>query len=522
MLYLLLTISIAEFQDGSQLAHHTVPGNEIKDLSVIDLPKDKKKKVKNTKEKAMKQNNGYGSSHSTPVQAALQDDAILFYRSSTPSRENESRGGNNNNNNNGGSQKKKLLKRKEHNHYSNNDHDITWGDDIAQIKGSNDFDFESSTAGFDKHAALEEFVNSDKIDPSQRLAAHNKLKSPVKTKYDNDENVIGTKIDKWEQSGSEHSIVNERTRVSERTTKNLNSIIRDTSRPRYSTRSPSLEFRGSQFICSNSKDVLPLASPIQLLEIERLSNETFKISPQLIAENASRSLGSIVIKILGGSSRISNKNHNLPPLVLILVGNNRSGSSALATGRQLTNHGVRVIAFTLTDFNSVDEFDDNVGQQLELFQLAGGKCTSSLSGLNKIISDIDSPIELVIDALQGYDTNLSDLWGSELDLAAQLINWVTEQEISTLSIDIPSGIDAGSGLIGDLGCINAKWVASLGLPVNGLLHAYANGAVDRGEWTHYLVDVGLPSNLFKKGSLRKFDRNWFSGDWTANFEIADR
>lgn len=478
---------------------------------MTDLPKELSKKKKNKNKSKNNNNNfnnnGYDSSVSTPVQKPLQDDAILFYRSNTPSKDN------NNSTSNG---KKKILKK---NAYSN-DEAIVWNDNVAQIKSGDDFDFESSTAGFDKHAALSEFANNDRIDPSQRLAAHNKLNSEVKTKYSNDENVLGQKIDKWEQESRSASGGTERTtRVREITANNLAAVVG--TKPRYN-RSPSLEFRGLQLACSQTKDILPLASPIQLLEIERSSHESFKISPQLIAENASRGITGLVIKILGGSSRISQKNHNLPPLVLLLVGNNRSGSRALAAGRQLTNHGVRVIAFTLTDFNAVDEFDENVRYQLDLFQLAGGKCTSSLSGLNKLVSDLDTPIELVVDALQGYDTNLSDLWGDELELAKQLIRWVQQQDISTMSIDIPSGIDAGSGLMGDLETIDAKWVVSLGLPVNGILHAYSNGAASLGSWTHYLIDIGLPSNLFKKGSLRKFDRNWFRGDWSVSLEIVEK
>lgn len=81
------------------MAHHAVPGSEIKDLKVIDMPKDSSKKKKSTKneKKSNKDNNNYdNSTNSTPVQQPLQDDAILFYRSNTPSRETESRsnGGN--------------------------------------------------------------------------------------------------------------------------------------------------------------------------------------------------------------------------------------------------------------------------------------------------------------------------------------------------------------------------------------------------------------------------------------------
>ncbi|CCH44702.1 Enhancer of mRNA-decapping protein 3 [Wickerhamomyces ciferrii] len=513
---------LAEFQDGSRVAHYSLPGADIKDLKVIDIPKElqKKSRKKNNKEKINKSNgntnynnnNGFDSVNSTPVQQpALQDDAILFYRSSTPTTADTSYQS---------KPKKKLLKRRE-NVYSNNDQDITWDENIAEIK-SNDFDFGGSTAGFDKHAALEEFVSRDNIDPSQRLAGHNKLKAPIKTKYNNDENVLGgIQTDNWNHSNDYEDVEVRKTRV-EATSDKLNTLINKeiNTKPIY-TRSPSLEFRGNKLVNSQG-ETLPLASPIQLLEIERLASESFKITPEIIAENASRGITGLAIKILGGSSRISNKNHNLPPLVLILAGNNRSGARALAAGRQLTNHGVRVIAFTTTDYNSKDDLDENVAHQLELYQLSGGKCASSLSGLKNIISDIDSPIELIIDALQGYDTNLSDLWGEELEGVQHLIHWVKEQDIKTLSLDIPSGIDSGSGLIGDVDKIDSKWVVSLGLPVNGVLHAYSNGAAERGDWTHYLIDIGLPSSLFKKGSLRKFDRNWFSGEWSVSLEITDK
>ena len=54
--------------------------------------------------------------------------------------------------------------------------------------------------------------------------------------------------------------------------------------------------------------------------------------------------------------------------MLLLIGA-RGGSRAFATGRHLTNHGVRVLAFMI---NTV-EVDADLQQQWKLFESSGGK-----------------------------------------------------------------------------------------------------------------------------------------------------
>ncbi|KAH3667739.1 hypothetical protein WICMUC_005271 [Wickerhamomyces mucosus] len=478
-----LTLEKVHFDDGSRSRFYEAAGSEITDIKVTELPNDllnSKNKRKERKNRNVSNNNYSNSSN---------------FGSPGPTNDHSSRPQDK-------TPKVKILKRRENNGDNfYHDKNIVWSaGDVSHIKHGGDFDFEGSTAAFDKSSALEEFAQNDRIDLSQRLVSSNKLKSPLKTKYDNDENVLPNQRDGWDKDNNTRTIE-----------KQFSSL---------KIRSPSLDIKGF-LLTSIRKEQLPLASPIQLLEIERLSSENFKISPRLIAENASRSMINIIIKILGGSTRIDESNHNLPPLILLLAGNNRAGSRALAAGRQLTNSGIRVVAFTLIDHTSTDDFEEQVAEQLNLFKLAGGKCVSNLRDLKKVIKSIETPIELIIDALQGYDTSIIDLWGDELQAAKSIIQWTNQQGVKTLSLDIPSGIDAGSGLISEIAPIDSKFVLSLGLPLNGILQAYSNSIVSRGDWAHYLVDIGLPSKLFKKGNLRKFDRSWFAGDAVVPLEITE-
>lgn len=470
------------FDNGQSVDSYTVQGDNIRDLKVVGLPHELQKGRKNQ---------GY------------TQDEVVFSASETVQPGNNS--------------KVKAKKSGKKSVYFN-DGDVTW-DDVSSIKQSEEFDFAQSTADFDKRRALEEFEVNDNVDSENRLVGHNKLK----TKYSHDENVLQNKSDNWEDTSSvlsdEAGAITITNRENKKASAQLLAMIQ--TQPANARRSPSLETRGYQ-LQSMAKEQLPLATPLQIIEVERLCSENFKLSQQLITENASRGIASLVVKMLGGSSRIAQSNHNLPPLVLLLVGNNRSGARALATGRQLANHGLRVIAYTLTDFTNTEDLDANVQEQYEMLEFVGGKSVCMMTELSKFMSSLETPLEFVVDGLQGYDTSLGDLWGSELENATSVISWVNGQGVNVLSLDIPSGIDAGSGLLCGISPIEAKFVASCTLPVNGLLLAYSNQVVQKGEISHYLVDVGIPRKVFKQGKLRKFDRSWFAGDFVTGLDVVEK
>ena len=83
----------------------------------------------------------------------------------------------------------------------------------------------------------------------------------------------------------------------------------------------------------------------EYLEVERLTiAETGPTEEQLI-ENAGRGCATMAMPALGGARRLNPRNiqHNSPPVVCVMAGNNRTGAIGIATARHLANHDCRVI-----------------------------------------------------------------------------------------------------------------------------------------------------------------------------------
>ncbi|ODV97090.1 hypothetical protein PACTADRAFT_39965 [Pachysolen tannophilus NRRL Y-2460] len=486
----------------------SVDGNQIKDLVVIDLPA----KLKNGK-KGVNKKKGANTptASSANIRSPTNSPRLL----------------------NGQLKKSKIKKQQnQNNNFSSDEVDL-----------DTDFDFQSNLAKFDKSSVFAELSLNDNTDPSSRLVGHNKINSTPSTpavNYDNHEMV--KRESNWEANWDS---INANTNDTSNKHESLSNYQqRQQSIPsRLSTSTP---LSGSLFAMTleSSKSPLPLCSPINLLEIERLSQDEYGYDSSLIVENASRGLSGLIIQLLGGTTgRMGNNiiidgnnrgNVNSPPMILILVGNNRTGAKALATGRQLTNHGIRVIAFLINDSDSDDdELIKIVSKQLTLFEKFGGKPVFNLNQLKNILNKVDSPLELIVDGLQGFDTNLSDLMDNELAKAINLIEWCNKQHCNKLSIDIPTGLDAGSGQLTNLGkldsthqeegvFIDAKFIVSMGLPLNSLLNLYGYGIIHTGDAIHYLIDIGLPKKILTKGSLRKFGRQWFTNEWCIKLEVSSK
>lgn len=373
-----------------------------------------------------------------------------------------------------------------------------WGLKVGDIKVSDDFDFAANLAMFDKKTVFADFQKNELTITRDRLVSLNK----VSDKYDNDENVLtGQNCDNWNKIGS----------LSQRLTLPL---------PTTSNHSPgTLLGRDHQYSFSFEEDStgVPLASPVQLLEIERTSAESYGIDQKAFSEVGATNLMRLILtKILGGSVRLNQrKNHNLPPLVLLLVGSGRSSSRVFALGRHLTNHGVRVLAYVIDE----EMVDGEALHQCQLFEKCGGKVVSvQFSELLGILhNQLDTPVELIIDALQGLEGQLSDLFYSpkNMETLTHVVRWANESKQSSkiLSIDISSGLDGGSGTasVPNL-VISSRYIVSMGIPLSGLVHAYNNGSLGD-EITHYVVDVGVPNAVYNsKPHLRKFDKFWFRGE----------
>jgi enhancer of mRNA-decapping protein 3 len=350
---------------------------------------------------------------------------------------------------------------------------------------NHEFDFEANLAMFDKKTVFADFHKQDNA--SSRLVDYNKLKPKIK--YGNDEMIINSK-DNWENIGKKDVPI-----------------------------TVDIPKENDLHLRSQYGSVIS-ATPIQLLEIERLA-ENFGFNQDLLNEVCATNLSKLIIRNLGDSTRLSKRdNHNLPPLVLILIGSSRCGSRALATGRHLSNHGIRVLGFV------INQDDNNLQQKIKLFENSGGKIiynkTSTL--FDVINNQLDSPVELILDGLQGYDDHLDDVFYNNKSELLSLINWLNQPSQSRIimALDLPSGIDGGSGMItNEKYLIKCKWCISMGVPITGLLLAYKNRHLENHDIIHYLIDVGIPNKVYSaKSNLRKFDKFWYCAESYMIMELS--
>lgn len=403
--------------------------------------------------------------------------------------------------------KKKRVERVEDSRPSTRSGTPRQGDwaSVQEIK-LKEFDFAANLAMFDKKSVFADFEKNDPVAAQDRLVGHNKVDAVKRSgdKYGNTEMVLPDKTDNW------------------------NSIASLSGRRALPVpvggAVPHPAGRDQHAFQFEDRSAAPVASPVQLLEIERAAQESFGVDAGVSAEIAAANTFQLVVReMLGGAARLSRKNHNLPPLVLLLVGSGRASSRAFALGRHLTNHGVRVLAYLI----EAEIAEADMLHQCRMFEKAGGKVVSVPFGelLDILHHQLETPVELIVDALQGYDSHLADLFYTEQAMLSlqQVVRWANEprQSSKVLSLDMIAGVDGGSGAVLDPTLrLHARYVVSVGLPVTGLVYAYNNGVL-AGDVVHYVVDAGIPNAVYStKPHLRKFDKFWYCADGYVKLVVA--
>jgi len=161
----------------------------------------------------------------------------------------------------------------------------------------------------------------------------------------------------------------------------------------------------------------------------------------------------------------------------LLVGSGDNGGDALFAGALLCRRGVRVLALLL-----------NPGRAhaagLAAFRAAGGRVVPEFG-----------PVDLVVDGIVG-------LSGSG-PLREPAANIVATLDAPIVSVDLPSGVDADTGLIHD-GAVCAAATVTFG----ALRNAHALAARQCGRIT--LVDIGIDAS---EPTLRRLSDAEVSGRW---------
>lgn len=185
-------------------------------------------------------------------------------------------------------------------------------------------------------------------------------------------------------------------------------------------------------------------------------------------ENAGRDLAELTLELLGDDWQTST--------VMVLAGGGGNGGGGLCAGRHLRNRGLKV-DYCLADKNNLSEV---TAWQLKLIRSAGAR-EAEAGDLGSARSTI------ILDAVIGYSLN-----GAPEGAARDLIRWANNASARIISLDIPSGIEAGSGRApGEH--ITADATLTLAWPKSGL-PPEKTGRL-------WLGDIGIPASVYRQAGI---------------------
>jgi len=394
-----------------------------------------------------------------------------------------------------GAHKKKSKRRPRHENGNFANDEEGWAtEDVTDFKEM-EFDFQGNLDRFDKKTVFSQIKAEDTTADEARLVSFNRLpkwdKAPERKNYRNNENVLNSyptgqslaDRDSWgtpdsaagllansDEGGYANGVVRghnfgpvgsgrnfgpvgsgRRAMPGQSVSSLLNSRQSSTTGQTAGDNPQTLSSSGGgiagksgkpSFRLAPSGRPCPTVSPLQMLDVERIAEVEIGLTDDMMTENGGRGTAQVAIQAFG--KRISSSNHNALPVVLVFAGNNKSGARAIAAGRHLKNHHVRVMACVL-GLEREDELLENVRRQLNIFRNVGGR-VASWPEMQNSLKGIDSPPELIIDGLLGWHLGFEDLRTDHRATAFELVQFANKGRASVLSVDIPSGVDGTSGI----------------------------------------------------------------------------
>ena len=224
---------------------------------------------------------------------------------------------------------------------------------------------------------------------------------------------------------------------------------------------------------------VPSITTEQMREVDRLMIEEYGIVLLQMMENAGRNLARLTASLAGGAAGRD---------VVVLAGKGNNGGGGMVAARHLANMGARV---RLLLAGAVDELVDVPAHQASILQAMGVEVLEAQASPAALLRRAFAGADYVIDALIGYS-----LRGAPTGQAAALIGLANAGGKPIVSLDVPSGMDAGSGTVYEPS-IRAAATLTLALPKAGLGVAEVRQRL--GDL--YLADLSVPPALYHQLGL---------------------
>ena len=220
---------------------------------------------------------------------------------------------------------------------------------------------------------------------------------------------------------------------------------------------------------------IPSITTEQMREVDRLMIEEYGIVLLQMMENAGRNLARLTASLADGAAGRS---------VVVLAGKGNNGGGGMVAARHLSNMGAHV---RLLLAGAVDDLVDAPAHQTSTLRRMGVEVLEAQGAPAELLRQAIEGADHIIDAVIGYS-----LRGAPSGQAAVLIELANAGGRPIVSLDVPSGVDTGSGTVYEPS-IRAAATLTLALPKTGL------GApeVRRRLGELYLGDLSVPPALYR-------------------------
>lgn len=236
-----------------------------------------------------------------------------------------------------------------------------------------------------------------------------------------------------------------------------------------------------------SADDLPELSAAQMRDVDRLATQDAGLDLLMMMENAGRALALVVRDSLPESTR-ADQTSGAP--ILVFAGRGNNGGGALAAARHLRIWGYRP---TVVLSGSPAALGEAAALQHRILHKDGMRFLwPGAPDFDARFPTLLHESAVVVDGLVGYGLH-GPLRG---DVAVLVEGMLDRAAPAVISLDIPSGFDATSGAVYNLGVV-ATATLTLAQLKSGLLQGDAVAGV--GEIL--LADIGIPHSVYEKLNL---------------------
>ena len=224
-----------------------------------------------------------------------------------------------------------------------------------------------------------------------------------------------------------------------------------------------------------SQPHIPAVTATQMREVDRFMTDDLGVELLQMMELAGAALATLARdRFLDGDPRGKR--------IVVLAGSGGNGGGGMAAARRL--HGWCA---------DVEIWSTRAPDRLR--GAAAHQCRSSRALGIPVHAPHESlplpPADLVLDAVIGYSLD-----GPPTGIAAALIRAANDHPAPVLSLDVPSGLEATTGVVFDP-CVRADATLALALPKLGLWAPWAHAVT--GEL--HVADIGVPEAIYARLDL---------------------